>query len=157
MKDFELYGTVDVIYSTLDTLNYLTCKRDIDRVFRLVKNYLNYDGLFIFDVNTQYKFRDVLNNNCEVYNGDDVFCCWQSYFDAKSCLCTHELNYFEKNNSGNYTRFNNFQIQRYYSHEYFKQLAEKYSFDILRVSDDYTSKKVSDKSRRAVYTLKINK
>ena len=35
MREFELYGTVDVIYSSLDCLNYITDKRDLKKVFKL--------------------------------------------------------------------------------------------------------------------------
>ena len=87
ITEFELYGTVDAIYSTLDTVNYITCKRKLDKFFKLVRNYLNFDGLFIFDVNTEYKFKEVLDGNDFIYDNDDLFCCWSAEFDKKSEKC----------------------------------------------------------------------
>ena len=51
---FELYGTVDVFLSMLDTVNYITDTADIEELFRLVNNYLNPGGIFIFDDNTLF-------------------------------------------------------------------------------------------------------
>jgi len=155
--NFELYGTVDVIYSTLDTLNYILFKRDLKRIFALVRNYLNYNGLFIFDINSHYKFTEILGNSTYIYDENDEFCVWESFFDRKTSYCSHSLTFFEKNNNGFYRRFNDYQEQRYYSQEYIEQLANKYGFDIIKVCDNYTNKKVTSKTERITYVLKVNK
>lgn len=60
MRDFELYGTVDAVICMLDSINYITDKTDLDRVFQLVHMYLNPGGLFIFDINSEYKLSHIL-------------------------------------------------------------------------------------------------
>ena len=59
MREFELYGTVQAVYSSFDCLNYLTEKGDLEKVFALVHNYLESGGVFIFDVNTEYRYRNI--------------------------------------------------------------------------------------------------
>ena len=59
MREFELYGTVKAVVSVCDSVNYITEKEDLTEVFRLVNNYLDPKGLFIFDFNTDYKYRDM--------------------------------------------------------------------------------------------------
>lgn len=157
ITEFELYGTVDVIYSTLDTLNYIIYKRELRRLFYLVKNYLNYGGLFIFDINSEYKFKSTLNDGKFIYDFDDIFCCWQSDYEQKSCKCFHELTYFEKHKDGGFERFDSFQEQRFYSNEYIKAVSREHSFDILEVCDNYTSKAVTKHTERITYVMKINK
>lgn len=157
ITDFELYGTVDVIYSTLDTLNYVLNRDDLDRLFSLVKNYLNYDGLFIFDINSEYKFKTVLGKNNFVYDDDEAFCCWQTEYNAESCLSAHVLTFFEKANNNTFVRSDSYQEQRFYSVEFINELAEKYSFDILEMRDNYSDKDVSGESERITFVLKINK
>ena len=88
MREFELYGTVDVIYSSLDCLNYLTDKRDVKKTFKLCHNYLNPEGLFIFDINTEYKYINTLDKNTFAYDNDDAYLIWQSEYDKKSKICT---------------------------------------------------------------------
>ena len=55
MQEFELYGTVRAIVSVCDSLNYITEREELLQVFRLVNNYLDPQGIFIFDFNTVYK------------------------------------------------------------------------------------------------------
>ena len=157
ITNFELYGTVDVIYSTLDTLNYILYKKELRGLFYLVKNYLNYGGLFIFDINSEYKFKSTLADGKFIYDFDDIFCCWQSDYEQKSGKCFHELTYFERNKDGNFERFDSFQEQRFYSNEYIQNIAKEYSFEILQICDNYTSKVVTEYTERITYVMKINK
>ena len=55
MTDFELYGTVDAIICILDGVNYVTDKRKLRRMFKWVENYLNPEGIFIFDIITSLR------------------------------------------------------------------------------------------------------
>ena len=60
MQEFELYGTVRAAVSVCDSLNYITDPEELKQVFCLVNNYLDPGGLFLFDINTVHKYRDVL-------------------------------------------------------------------------------------------------
>ena len=55
MREFELYGTVRAVVSVCDSMNYITEEEDLLEVFRLVNNYLDPGGIFIFDLNTEYE------------------------------------------------------------------------------------------------------
>ena len=55
MREFELYGTVQAVISVCDSLNYITDREELKQVFRLVNNYLDPGGIFLFDVNTVHK------------------------------------------------------------------------------------------------------
>ena len=67
MCDFELFGTVDVFISMLDSVNYITEPESFDKMLSLVKNYLNPEGIFIFDVNSKFKFENVLMYICYLF------------------------------------------------------------------------------------------
>ena len=56
MREFELYGTVRAVVSVCDSVNYIDEEEDLTEVFRLVNNYLDPGGVFIFDFNTLYKY-----------------------------------------------------------------------------------------------------
>ena len=51
MTEFELYGTVRAVVSVCDSLNYLLEEEELLETFRLVNNYLDPGGIFIFDMN----------------------------------------------------------------------------------------------------------
>ena len=61
MRAFELYGTVRAVLSVCESVNYMTDPADLLRVFRLVNNYLDPGGIFIFDFTLTYNFR------CQMY------------------------------------------------------------------------------------------
>ena len=60
MRELELYGTVGATVCCLDSINYLLDEKDLERTFSLVHNYLDPDGLFIFDVNI-ISFKPIYN------------------------------------------------------------------------------------------------
>ena len=63
MRAFELYGTVGAVTCCLDSINYLSGEGDLQKCLSCVHNYLDPDGLFIFDVNTPYKFENIYADN----------------------------------------------------------------------------------------------
>ncbi|RCX18332.1 methyltransferase family protein [Anaerobacterium chartisolvens] len=94
MRDFELYGTVDAIVCLMDSVNYITAKNDVKKIFKLVANYLNPEGLFIFDINSCYKLKDILGNNLYYDIGDDAAYIWQNSYEAKKRQCIFDLTFF---------------------------------------------------------------
>ena len=154
LPDFELYGTVGAIISTLDTLNYVTDEKALDRLFYWFRNYLDPDGLLIFDINTLYKYQHILNNNCDIYDDDEVFMAWRSRFDG--VICNHELSFFQKDNDC-YWREDENQTQRYYSIDEIKALLEKYQFDILEIVDDYSEQIPKEETQRITFVAKVRK
>lgn len=62
MREFELYGTVAAVVSVCDSMNYILNEEDLLKVFRLVNNYLDPKGVFIFDLDTQYAYEEVIGD-----------------------------------------------------------------------------------------------
>lgn len=60
MREFELYGTVKAVVSICDSINYILEEDDLREVFSLVNNYLDPKGMFIFDLNTKYKYEQMV-------------------------------------------------------------------------------------------------
>lgn len=113
IREFELYGTVDAIICTLDVLNYITNPKELSKVFALVKNYLNPGGVFIFDLNTEYKLAEILGNNTFVNDENGVFYVWENEYSEK--ISRQYLTFFSEGENGLYTRFDETHIQRAYS------------------------------------------
>ena len=147
MRSFELYGTVGAVVCCLDSVNYLLTEQDVGRVFALVHNYLDPDGLFLFDVNTPYKFETVYGNNAYVLEdelgGEDgeagraVYCGWQNDYDPESGLCDFYLSLFEETEDGSYLRSDEHQQERRYSLETLWRLLRENGLEPLGVYADY--------------------
>ena len=78
MQSIDLYGTINTCVCTLDSINHLTKIEDVAKTFDRVGLFMDDDGLFVFDVNTVYKHKNVLADNTFVYENDSVFCVWQN-------------------------------------------------------------------------------
>ncbi len=117
MRELELYGTVGAVVSTLDCVNYLTEEGDLDRCFALVHNYLDPNGVFVFDVNTPYKFQHVYGDQAYILEEADgsAFCGWQNDYDPQSGLCRFLLSVFTEEADGRYVRQDEEQTERCYS------------------------------------------
>lgn len=114
MSEFELYGTVDACISMLDSINYLRTKEELQSMFKLVKNYLNPDGVFIFDINSPYKLSKVLGNNVFYEIGDDITYIWQNSYDSKSKICYFDLTFFVRDGSS-FVKYDEQQEERVWS------------------------------------------
>ena len=96
MREFELYGTVSAVVSICDSMNYMTSDEDLLSVFRLVNNYLDKDGVFIFDMNTEYKYKELMGDTTIAENREDVSFIWENLYDAEKRLNEYCLTLFAK-------------------------------------------------------------
>ena len=94
MREFELFGTVAAIYSICDSLNYLTEDGDLETVFRLVNNYLDPQGIFLFDFNTPTEYRSPLRKAPIVETQDDITMIWENSFDEEIRINEHHVVFF---------------------------------------------------------------
>lgn len=153
MREFELYGTVGAITCCLDSLNYLTGDGELKKCFSLVHNYLDPDGLFLFDVNTPHKFKDVYGSNSYVYEEEDCgngsFCVWQNFYDEQTKLCDFSLTVFEREKGKNfYTRRDELQTERCYSKDELTKALTECGFEIIGFYSDFDFTPASDESER---------
>ena len=91
MREFELYGTVRAVVSVCDSMNYITDEEDLLQVFRLVSNYLDPGGVFIFDLNTEYKYRNILGDSVIAENREDCSFIWENDFDEEEGINEYDL------------------------------------------------------------------
>ncbi len=142
MRQFELYGTVGAVSCCLDSINYLISEEDIGQCFKCVHNYLDPGGLFLFDVNTPYKFENIYGSNsyileCEDENGYCDFCGWQNEYDKESKLCRFYLSVFSETVGGKYTRRDEEQTERCYSLSEIADILDRCGFEFLGVFGDF--------------------
>ncbi len=157
MSDFELYGTVDAVFCCFDSLNYLTEQDSLSRCFSLIHNYLFPDGIFIFDMNTVYKFENVYADNSYVLESDGVFCSWQNFYDKESGLCDFYLNFFEELPNGHYIRSSETQTERAYDQETVLKLLKDNGFELLEIIGEDKVSKPDEKDERRYFIARAKK
>ena len=138
MREFELYGTVGATVCCLDSLNYLLGDGELKKVFDLVHNYSDPDGLFIFDMNTPYKFENIYSDNAYILEDEDadgraVFCGWQNFYDKDTSLCDFYLSVFKEDEDGVYIRDDEHQRERCYSEKEIKTALCDSGFELCEI------------------------
>lgn len=154
MREFELYGTVRAAVSVCDSLNYLLDEEDLLAVFRLVNNYLDPKGLFIFDFNTVYKYESVIGNATIAENRPDCSFIWDNYYHEQEQVNEYDLTVFAKENPGSayYRKFRETHYQRGYNRDTMERLIEKAGMKLVRSEDADTHGPVTEKSER-IYVI----
>lgn len=156
MREFELYGTVKAVVSVCDSINYITDKEDLKEVFRLVNNYLDPEGLFIFDFNTIYKYKNIIGETVIAEDRDDVSFIWFNEYDEESHLNDIDLKVFVQEERDIYRKFQEEHIQRGYSLEEIKELLEESGLVFLQAYDEYSNQEVRPDSERIVVIAQEN-
>ena len=157
MRSFELYGTVGAVVCCLDSLNYLVGDGDLDTTFATVHNYLDPDGLFVFDINTPYKFENIYSNNAYVLEDDGVYCGWQNFYDVKTKICDFYLSLFEECEGGSYIRSDEHHRERCYSEDEIRSALLQNGFELCGIFSDYAFSPISDSDHRWFVVAKAKK
>lgn len=132
ITDFELYGTVRAVVSTCDSLNYVTKPDELLKTFKLVNNYLDPDGVFIFDMNAPEKYEQVLRDNVFAENRDDASFIWENSFDEESRINEYALTLFlQDEETGLFEKTEEYHYQRAYSRDEILGLLEEAGFEII--------------------------
>lgn len=148
MRSFELYGTVGAIVSVCDSMNYILEPEDLLQVFRLVNNYLDPDGVFIFDLNTRYKYENILGEQTIGETRDDHCFIWDNYYDKDSRLNEYVLNLFIQGDDGRYDRYEEIHYQKAYDLEEIRSLIEQAGLRWEGAYDAFTMNPVREDSER---------
>lgn len=152
MPRLDLYGTVDAAVCTLDSLNHLECVEDIRKTIAKVGLFMNHGGIFVFDVNTIYKHRKILENNTFVYDCDGVYCVWQNQLNDDSSV-EITLDIFEEDDGAYYRSGESFKEIACPIESYVEWLSEA-NFELLGIFDEMTDKELCNDTQRAVFVAR---
>lgn len=153
MTDFELYGTVDSIVCLLDSINYILYKKDFMRLLKRVRNYLNPGGLFIFDINTPYKFEKVLNENVFYEISDEITYIWQNNFDKRKRICEFDLTFFVREKDF-YKKYDEVHYERCYEIDEIAGMLKKSEIKLLKIYDELILKPPKKESERVFFVCR---
>lgn len=151
MREFELYGTVRAIVSICDSINYITEEEDLLQVFRLVNNYLDMGGLFVFDLNTEYKYRQIGDATIAENRGEGSFI-WENNYYEEEMINEYDLTLFIRGEDGRYDRYMENHLQRAYSLDRVMELLEKAGLKFVTAYDAFTREPVRAESER-IYVI----
>ena len=154
MREFELYGTVRVVISVCDSVNYITEPEELQEVFRLVNNYLDPKGVFIFDFNTRYKYEEILGDRTIAENREECSFIWDNYYYEDEKINEYDLSLFIETDkdSGLYRKYEETHYQRAYTLEEMKELIRKSGLEFVTAYDAFSKNAPMDTSER-IYVI----
>ena len=155
MEELDLFGTINACVSTLDSINHVTNEETVREIFRRVSLFMEDKGIFVFDVNTPYKHREILGDNTFVYDTDEVYCVWQNSTD-ENLLTKVSLDIFEKDEDDDetYYRYCEEFAEKAYDLEDIRKWLEEYRFEVVAVYEEMTRDDVKADTQRAVFVAK---
>lgn len=152
-QELELFGTVDGAISMLDSLNHITDYNDFCKALSRVSLFLEKDRLFIFDLNTEYKHKEVLGDNTFVREDEDVFCVWQNEYQGDGVVDIY-LDFFVSSPNGQYDRFCENFSEKAYSKNEIENALEKAGLELVDMFDDLSNDKPGDTTERITYIVR---
>lgn len=155
MCKLDMYGTIDATICALDSLNHLPDINFVKRAIERVSLFSNPNGIFIFDINTVYKHKNILGDNTFIYDTDDVYCAWQNTYNDEDNSVIIELNFFEKD-SDIYRRFDESFSERAYNIKQLTDICEDAGLEVLSIYDYLTNNPPREDSEKlTVVTRKV--
>ena len=95
LAELKLPRAVDMAVCFLDSLDYILDPADCERAIQRTYRALNPGGIFIFDVNTPEKLRD-MDGQVFLDEDDDVYCVWRGEFDDDTNICSYGMDLFQR-------------------------------------------------------------
>lgn len=133
MPQLDLYGTVDAAICCLDSLNYLTRPRDVQRTFQRLHLFISPGGLLVFDVNSVEKLA-ALDGQVFLDETEDTYCVWRTEYSRG--LCSYYMDLFTQTEDGSWQRDFELHRQRAYTVEELTRWLEQAGFTDIRTWGD---------------------
>ena len=154
MREFELYGTVGAFVCICDGMNYILDKADLVKVFKLVNTFLDTNGVFIFDLNTIYKYENLLAENVITENRENMSFIWENYYDREDRINEYDLTIYlkdEEDNKERFFRFDEVHYQKGYNVDEIKEAVEEAGMEFVAVYDAFSKDAPKPDSERVYF------
>ena len=128
MCSFTAANKAGAVICLLDSVNCLLTPKNVKMCFESAFNILADGGVFVFDVNSRFKFENIYADKAYVLEDDGVLCAWQNYYDADKKICDFYLSFFMENDDGTYSRHDEINKERMYTEKNIRSYLEAAGF-----------------------------
>ena len=155
MTSVDLYGTVDAFICLVDGINYILNPYSLYKMFKKIKTcFLEPDGIFIFDISSEHKLKNVIGNNTFIHDGSDVFYSWENRYIESKRMSDMYLNFFVQNKNGSYRRFSERHLQRACGLKEIEAIVRKAGFKKADIYDGMSFNNAHEESERIVFVVR---
>lgn len=150
MRKLRIHKTIDAIVCVCDGVNYLTSMKDVELFFSHAADCLKPGGVLLFDVSSEYKFREILAANTYTEETDDYAYIWKNCYDPHSKLCEMSLTGFVKHGE-QYDRFTESHLLRAHTEDELNNALKQAGFSTILSFNAFTRDPVKRDSERIQY------
>lgn len=138
---------------TLDSLNHLNGKDSLRQAFESINGVLKPGGVFIFDMNTLFKHREILADNTFVYEDESSYVVWQNSATDDGRVDI-SLDIFSKLEEGNYKRQTESFSEYAYELSVLKDMLTDAEFEIVDISSGFEMEEIDDECERYFFIVR---
>ena len=149
MPKLDLYGTVDAAICCLDSLNYLTDPKDVQRTLARLHLFVAPGGVLIFDINTVEKL-SALDGQVFLDETEDTYCVWRPEF--RRGICTYYMDLFQLQSDGSWVREFEMHRERAYTVEELTAWLEEAGFGEIRTYGDGKLRRPAEGEQRIYFS-----
>ncbi len=131
MTDFSLHKPADVVLCICDSINYLLEEDDLRDLFGCVRAVMPEDGLFLFDMKTEYCYKEILGDEIRLEDEEDYTVIWDNAYDGVTKINEYMLTMFIREpGGGQYERCDECHRQRAYSPDRIRELLREAGLEL---------------------------
>lgn len=153
MCNINIEKSFGIILCLCDSLNYVISEYELENIFKWVHNHLLEGGIFIFDINSSYKLRNIIGNNTFTYNEEDISYIWDNYLNDDNTVEFY-LSFFIKQNNDIYKRIDEEHIQKIYEIEDIIRMLKKQNFKNIDIYEAFSFEKATYSSERINFVVR---
>ena len=153
MEDLDLYGTIDACVCCLDSVNYVTDPKKLERAFARVRLFPMPGGLFLFDVNTPEKLEG-LDGQVFLDETEDAYCVWRAEWSKRSRTCTYFMDLFRLEENGLWRREEELHRERAYPVPELTAMLERAGFSDIRTYAAFQFRPPAPGAQRIFFTAR---
>lgn len=152
--ELDLYGTVDGAICCLDSINHITDEKELLESFKRISLFLEKGRLFIFDVNTEYKHKEILSGNTFKAEADDIVCIWNNSLCDENGVVEITLEFYNKTTAENDFICSEQFSERAYSDKALTKMLKKAGLEVLAILGETGENEPKETEQRIIYVTR---
>ena len=142
---------VDAAICCLDSINYLTRPRDVQRTFARLHDAIAPGGPLVFDVHAVSKM-EKLDGEVLLDEREDVFCLWRTRYRKNVKMLDYEVDLFRLQPDGAWERDFEEHHQRAYTVEELTAWLEEAGFTAIRTHGELKLRRANERDGRIYFS-----
>ena len=151
MRNFNLPEPVGAVVSTQDTVSHLLTPQSLRKCFSCVSGALLPGGVFVFDVNTAYKMKEVYGDRVFVLEDGDSYTVWENEYLPSGPGVEFRVTVFTETEAGTWRRDDGVTRERAWSPRSISNALRETGLEPVFTASAWDLGTVGDETERIVF------